>query len=64
MRGTGRNWPAVEIVSHLIREVPGYVRGACIDPVMKADGLMREMRQSVLAELRAKLFDSQNKRRD
>ena len=56
-----RNWPAVEIVSKLIKEPPGYMRGALIDPICAADAMLRERRQSVLAELRSKLFDAQQK---
>lgn len=55
------NWPAFEIVTTLIRETAGYARGALIDPFYIADASKRERRQGMLAELRAKLFDAQQK---
>lgn len=56
-----RNWPAFELVTTLIRETAGYARGALIDPVCRADAMLRERRQGILADLRAKLFDAQQK---
>lgn len=59
---SSRNWLAVEIVSALCRELGGYWRGALIPGAYPADARERERRQSMLADLRAKLFEAQQKK--
>lgn len=57
-----RNWAAFEIVTTLCREIGGFHRGAVLRGCYPADARERERRQSVLADLRSKLFDAQQKK--